>query len=218
MKIKVLSFTLFILFWVSSVALADLATDLENKYNGIKTWSADFDQVTYVEMLKQTLSKKGKIWVARPNQLRIEYKTKPNKIYASNGKKLWIYKDDEKTAWQFNKPKKVISKEAWSFLGGLKDLSVIFDILPDLDEPKGHLKIKNKRLKKLFLIPKNTNAAVLKITLGIDSKDMTVKEAVLFNSSGNVTHYVFKNIAFDNVLNPELFVLPKTPKRKIIKK
>jgi len=217
-QLKILLLLLLFFVCLSENAFADLAADVENRYNSLKSWSADFDQTTFVEMLNLKLSKKGKIYVARPNQLRIEYTTKPSKIYVSNGKKLWIYKNSDNTAWQFNKPKKVISKEAWSFLSGLKDLSSIFDIIEDLNEPKGSLRIKNKRLKKLFLIPKNKGASVLKITLGVDPKNLIVKEAVLFNSSGNTTHYVFKNICFDKNLSSQLFVLPKEPKRKIIKK
>jgi len=107
---------LFVFFAVN--AFADLATDVESRYNGITSWSADFDQTTYVKMLKQKIRKKGRIAVARPKKLRIEYTSKSGRIYASNGKKLWIYKNDSPTAYQFSKPKKVISKEAWSFLGG----------------------------------------------------------------------------------------------------
>lgn len=199
------------------VDAASLASQVEAKYNSLKSWQADFSQTTYVEMLKQKLSKKGKIAVARPNQLRIEYQSVPQKIYASNGKKLWIYKQDDLTAWQFSKPKKVISQEALSFLSGLKNMSNIFDVVTDLKDPKGYLKIQDSSLKKLYLIPKKRDA-VLKIVLGVDLKSLVVKEAVLFNTSGNVTHYAFKGVQFDLSFAEGYFELPKTPKRKIIRK
>lgn len=198
-------------------AFADLAGDVARRYNALKSWAADFEQTTFVEMLGQTVSKKGKIAVARPNKLRIEYLTKPFKIYASNGKRLWVYRRDSKTAYLFDKPEKVISKEAWTFLGGLKNLTSIFDIMEGLTEPEGLLKIKSRRLKKLTLVPKNRDAAVLRLTLGVEPKELTVKEAVLVNASGNVTHYRFKNIVFNPVVSKDQFELPEKPKRKIVK-
>ncbi|MBF0106990.1 MAG: outer membrane lipoprotein carrier protein LolA [Deltaproteobacteria bacterium] len=194
-----------------------LAVQIESRYTALQSWSADFTQTTFVEMLEDQIVKQGKIIVARPNKIRIEYTSSPYKIYASNGDKLWIYKHNDPTAWQFNNPQKVISEEALSFLSGLKNMSEIFEIETTLDEPEGYLKIKNRGLKKIHLIPKKTDA-VLKITLGVDAKNTLIKEAVLFNTSGNVTHYSFEGIVFNKNTSDDLFVLPKEPKRKIIKK
>ncbi|MBU0506547.1 outer membrane lipoprotein carrier protein LolA, partial [bacterium] len=199
------------------IASSDLAKDVESKYQQTESWQANFDQTTYVEILKQNLKKQGAISVKKPNKLRISYTSAPQKIYVSDGKKLWIYKENEKTARQFNKAKNIINKEALSFLGGLKNLSELFTVIEDLNEPKEYLKIKNKQLKQLHLIPQDKNSPVLKLTLGIDPHNTTIKEAVLFNASGNVTHYLFSNIIFDQKYPDNYFTLPKEPKRKIIK-
>jgi len=214
---KILIFIISLALISSSNAFADFADDVEQKYNGLSSWQSAFIQTTHVEMLKQNLTKNGKISVLRPNQIRIEYQTKPEKIYASNGKKLWVYKKNDDTAFQFDKPKEVISKEAWSFLSGLQNLSKIFDIQYVGTEPKGPLKITERRLKKLFLQPKNNDAVVRSITLGVDRRTLIVKEAVLLNISGNLTHYKFSDHFFDEKLKNDLFTLPKKPKRKIIK-
>jgi outer membrane lipoprotein-sorting protein len=194
-----------------------LAEKVETQYNKTNSWQADFEQTTYVEILKQKLKKKGSIAVKKPNKLRINYTSAPNKIYVSDGKKLWIYKEQEKTARQFSKAKKIINKEALSFLGGLKNLSELFTVIENLNEPKEYLKITNKSLKKLHLIPQDKNSPVLKLTLGINANKGTIKEAVLFNTSGNVTHYLFNNIVFDQDFSDNYFTLPKKPRRKIIK-
>ena len=54
------------------------------------------------------------------------------------------------------------------------------------------------------------------MTLGVNAKDLSVREALLYNASGNVTHYIFSNIVFDQKTDEALFELPKEPKRKII--
>jgi outer membrane lipoprotein carrier protein len=193
-----------------------LSADLEARYDTLKSWQADFNQTTHVEILNQKLKKQGFIAVARPNKIHISYHN-PAKTYVSNGKKLWIYKDD-KTALQFNKPKKIISKEALSFLSGLQNLSKLFDVKKTEKNSTQKLGFNNKKLSHLDLIPKDDLSAVIKITLGIDSKEHIVKEAILYNVSGNITHYEFNKLAFDLNLDPTLFTLPGKKKRKIIRR
>lgn len=216
---RIFFISFFVLILVSSVSKASTATDVQQKYNQVTSWQADFVQSTYVEMLKETVEKTGRIRVKRPGNLRIEYDYKDDKkIYASNGKFLWVYKDKEDKAYLFKKPKKVISKEAFSFLTGLKDLNAIFDVLDDLKEDHMPLKISNSKLKKVYLVPKEAGASILRLILGVRVQDGVVEEAVLMNSSGNTTHYKFSKVQFDPQLNESLFVLPETPKREIVKK
>lgn len=218
-KTAVKSLGLFLFLFMAWPVQADFAKQVEQKYDALASWSATFVQTTYIEMLKETVEKSGLLKVKRPNGLHIAYHHKGgDKIYASDGKDLYIYKTDDTIAYRFKKPKKVISKEALSFLSGLKNLSTLFDVLDDLNEHEDTLKIKDRSLKKLFLVPREPGASVLRITLGIDAKDMSLKEAVLYNASGNITHYAFSDFQFNPSLADSLFQLPDEPKRKIIKK
>lgn len=203
------------LFFTPTLGHAALASSVESHYKTLNSWRANFIQTTFIEVLNDNIQKQGAISVLRPDKIHIEY-TNPKKVYVSDGKKLWIYSDDA-TAWEFNRPKKIISEEALSFLSGLKELSTLFDVMEDLDETKGYFKINDTQLKKLFLIPKDKNADILKIALGIDAQNH-VKEAVLFNVSGNISHYEFRDITPNAALDAQLFTLPDKKNRKIIKK
>lgn len=199
-------------------AADSVVTALEKNYASLKNWSADFTQTTFVEMVGQNLIKEGRIQVMRPDKIRIAYTTDPQKTYVTDGKKLWVYKESENSAWEFEDSRRLLSEEALSFLSGLNDVDHLFQIVNGLKEPEGYLKINDGNLKKIFLVPLNEESSILKITLGVDAKDFTVREAVLFNTSGNVTHYDFKNMVFDTALGADVFTLPKEPKRKIVKK
>lgn len=199
------------------VCAQSLPQNLEAHYAGLTAWSADFEQTTYIEMLDQKAVKVGKIAVMRQGKVRVEYVTEPSKIYACNGKKLWVYKETEDTAWQFDKPKTVMSAEAWSFLSGLSNMSELFNVSEASAEPDGPLVIANKKLKKIYLTPKQQDS-IQKIIVGIDEGTLTIQEAVLYNTSGNITHYLFKNVALNPTLDDALFNLPAEPKRKIVKK
>lgn len=191
--------------------------DLEKEYQGHQSWEIDFTQTSFVESLNQNLTKKGKIFGSRPDFLKIDYLTEPLKSYLYNGKKFWIVNHEIKEAQEFQDPGRVMSSEALSFLGGLNKISELFEVIEDLNEPETFLKIKDNTLKKIALLPKDEDSSILRLTLGIDAQKNVLKEAVLFNISGNVTHYVFEKFNFDKKLDPELFELPEKIKIKIVK-
>lgn len=219
LKKTTLIFLVSFFFITKVLAADDFIAQLQAKYSSLVSWTADFEQTTLVEMLNQTLVKQGKITVARPDKIRIEYLSTPEKIYLSNGIKLWVYKPSETTAWQFDHPQAIISQEALSFLGGLNDMATLFKIQPATPPAQGGLTITDVSLRQIDLVPYQQDA-VQKITLGVDPKTFVVTEALLYNTSGNVTHYKFSNIAIATVsqIPDSFFELPKEPKRKIVKK
>lgn len=196
---KIISFALILSFfsisvWASKASLQQI----ETQYKNLKSWQATFEQTSYIEVLDQNLSKQGRIFAVRPDKIRIEYESTPKKTYITNGKKLWVYQNATNSAEEFHNPETLISKEALSFLSGLSRLSENFTLIENLKEAKGFFKITDKTLKKVGLIPKGPSN-ILRLTLGIDPDTLKLREAVLYNSSGNVTHYKFSKVEFDKV-------------------
>lgn len=192
-----------------------LLFDLQTRYQNLKSWQADFEQKSRIEVLEQTLNKHGSIKVVRPDNMRIEYETEPRKIYLFNDKMLFVYQPETKSAQKFKTPDKLIGREALSFLSGLDGIANLFEVIADPKEAGGFFKIEDPRLKIVGLIPKDENSQLLRLTLGIDPKTLTLKEAVLFNASGNVSHYRFSRVEFDKQIDRTNFELPKNEKIKI---
>ncbi|MCP5464006.1 MAG: outer membrane lipoprotein carrier protein LolA [Deltaproteobacteria bacterium] len=204
-------------FLNSSFVLAGVAKAVESRYNQLKTWQAQFEQRTFVEMVKQEMIKSGQIQVLRPNRLKVSYQSVPQKTYLSDGKNVYVFKQDDDVAYVFGQAKKIISPEALSFLGGLQNLSDHFEIFEDLKQPEGSYQIKDKNLKILTLLPKSKDASLLRITLGVDAKEHLVREAVLFTASGNVSYYRFSDTKIDTPLSDSLFTVPKGKKLRKMK-
>lgn len=220
---KILFCSLAVIFSMSATPLAFAKTDvvnaqaIESRYQSLSSWEADFTQTSYIEVLSQNLTKTGRIQVVRPDKLRIDYQSEPEKTYIVNGKMLWVYQPSTQSAQEFKDVQSLISKEALSFLSGLAHLTDLFEVMSDLKEPEQYLKIQDAKLKKITLIPKDPDSAILRLTLGVESKTLTLKEAVVFNASGNVTHYKFDHIKFDTHISDKAFVLPENEKIKITK-
>lgn len=215
---------LLILFGLLTLAPAAIAgaekqnqllSDLQTRYQNLKSWQADFEQKSRIEVLDQTLNKRGSIKVVRPDSMRIAYETEPRKIYLFKDKTLLVYQPETQSAQKFKNPDKLISREALSFLSGLDGIAGLFEVIADLKEAEGYFKIEDPKLKIIGLIPKDENSQLLRLTLGIDPKTLTLKEAVLFNASGNVSHYRFSAVEFDKKIGEDDFELPKNEKIKI---
>jgi outer membrane lipoprotein-sorting protein len=191
---------------------------LEARYQALSYWGCVFTQTSHVDVLNQDVTREGSIAVAKPSRMRIDYAGDPKKVYIVNGKKLWVYQPDANVADEFDDPEKLISREALSFLGGLGDIGELFDAIPNLPEAKEFFTIKDAALKKISLVPKDATSPILRITLGVDEKTTTVKEAVLYNASGNVTHYAFSDVSFDQPVEAAAFELPKDIKIEVTQK
>lgn len=207
-------FLLTFLFFSNSVHATDLLTRLEARYADLKSWQADFTQTSYVAVLEQNLSKEGKIAALRPDKIRIDYFSDPQKTYVVNGKTLWVMdpvgaNHDSPVVQEYKNANAMLSPEALGFLKGLADLSALFVVTKKELSPPANLGMTDKSLMQLTLVPRDVDSAITALMLGVDANTLTLKEAMLFNDSGNVTHYEFQNTVFDAVLNAQDFKKPK---------
>lgn len=192
-------------------------TDIESHYQTLSQWQMTFTQTTHVDALEQNMTKQGQIIAVRPNRLRIDYTTEPQKSYIYNGKTLWIHHPKTNEAQEFRDANQVLSSEALSFLSGLNKVTEFYSAIIDLNQPDGTFKITDSKLKVLSLLPKNPGGEILRLTLGIDATTRDIREAVLFNASGNVTHYSFSRSETPHSLTENSFALPSKAKVNVIK-
>ncbi len=191
----------------SSLVLADSQVDqLQLTYRQAKDWQADFVQSTYVDLLKQTVQKKGNLKVKKPGKLRIEYQEEGGRLYVSDGKKLWVYSPDDGQVELFPKLSKILAREALTFLEGWGEVEKEFNVNAHSAQEKRDSMIRDQALSILKLVPKKKDSSIEQIFLGLDAKkDFLVRELTFLNASGNRTHYLFSNIKINLGLKDELF-------------
>lgn len=182
---------------------------LKQNYQNVNSWQADFTQSTFVEILNNTVDKKGSITIKKPGKLLLEYKDAIGKKYISNGQKLWLYVPGDSQVEVYAKISKLVAKEALSFLEGLGDLDKEFIVAEIAKLDPDRALFTGKALEILSLMPRDSASGLERILLGVDQKNI-VSEMVLFNPSGNMTHYVFTNVQLNPNLNDEMFEF-KTP-------
>src|SRR6266478_6627470 len=105
MSIRVSAMLLFIAvaFFAESAPLSE--SDLKNFLAGIRanrTTQADFQEERVMRLMKKPIVSSGKIWFQPPNKFRREVKGDSPSITVSDGRQLWIYYPNFKSAERYS--------------------------------------------------------------------------------------------------------------------
>src|SRR4051794_7978042 len=70
---------------------AELAQSLQKKYDGIRDFSADFVHNYRSGALRKQMTEKGHVLIKKPGKMRWQYTTPEEKLFVSDGVKLYSY-------------------------------------------------------------------------------------------------------------------------------
>lgn len=175
---------------------------IEATYYSLTDLSAKFTQETKVELIDRTVMKSGTFLFKKGGKLRIGYDGKDGKNYVSDGTTLWIFiPGDEASLQTFAVNDETVPKEALSFMSGFGKLKKEFtvtasnafkDVLPSTTA--------------LHLVPR-AKAKHYDSLDALFGPDHLLKELIVTNTSGNVSHYKFSDIKTNSNLSDKLFTL-----------
>lgn len=192
---------IILLTFFSKVLLAADASDIQSTYQGLNSLYADFTQSTYVKLIEKNITKKGKLYLAKPGKMRIEYNPPHAKHYISDGKKLWIIDMDLDQTEEFKLDGDVVPQEAMDFLNGFGNIDKLFQI------KDWNYKKKKDGFTYLTLSPKNKDAQYLFLNCEFN-KEKILNILEIHNKSGNVSIYQFDKIRINTPLPTDLFSDP----------
>jgi outer membrane lipoprotein-sorting protein len=93
---------LALLFIANSAPLSE--PDLKNLLNGIRQnriTQADFQEQRMIRLMKKPILSSGKVWFQAPNKFRREVKGSSPSLTVSDGRQLWIYYPNFKSAERY---------------------------------------------------------------------------------------------------------------------
>lgn len=174
---------------------ADPFQQLEEKYQNVASFSADFVQETTIELLEQTKQQSGHLILA-PKRFRIEYQKPKAQHYVYDGQTLWIYTPQHKEVEIYEEATREISEEALDFLGGLGNLKKRFR-LARTEKKSGQI--------QFTLIPKKKKLNFKEVILSVAEKDLVVQEVTLIPKQGNRSHYRFSDVKTGGSVSEKTF-------------
>ena len=186
---------------------AELAVSLQQKYDRIKDFSANFVQSYTSGVLKRKRTdERGMLWVKKPGKMRWDYKTPDEKQFVSNGVKTYFYVPEDKQVFVASLPDDDSVSTRILFLAGKGNLAR--DFTPSLvalpaGAPGG--------AKALKLVPKTAQADFEWLMLFVDPATLALRGLASTDAQGGTSTFLFNNVK-ENVGVPESVFEFKMPR------
>ncbi len=174
---------------------------IQNHYEKILTFEADFTQKSYVKMMNETQDVKGRVQIKKPGKMRWVYGAPDTQILISNGKIIWLYVPEEEQATKVPVESIYSSNTPALFLAGKGKLTQAFDVESVSQEDKKIL---------VTLVPKSAEQGLARLVLQGDKKNYQITGSTVYDKLGNKTEIRFSRIQVNHEILEEQFQL-KTP-------
>jgi len=184
----------------------EVATALQQRYERIKDFSADFVQSYLSGVLKRKRSdERGTLWVKKPGKMRWDYKTPEKKEFVSDGLKTYFYVPENKQVFVASLPADDSVSARILFLAGKGNLAR--DFTPSLVAPPGGAPAGSRVLK---LVPKAAQADFEWLMLFLDPATLALRGLASTDAQGGTSTFLFNNVK-ENVGVPDSLFVFKMP-------
>ena len=203
------AFTILIL---PRTILADISDQqaldaIQNHYEKILTFEANFIQESYIRMMNQTQSVEGKVKIKKPGKMRWVYGAPEEQVLISDENTLWLYIPEEEQATKVPVESIYSSNTPALFLAGQGKLTQAFNV-----------ESVNQQKKKIIvtLIPKTTQESLARLVLFADKKNYQITGSTVYDKLGNKTTIRFNQIRVNKKISEKQFQLNTPPNVEIL--
>jgi outer membrane lipoprotein carrier protein len=167
----------------------ELAEALQRKYDGIRDFSADFVHTYRGGVLKRQLSESGTLLVKKPGKTRWEYKVPEQKLFVSDGVKIYYYIPEDKQVIVSDMPSGDRAATPALFLAGKRH--VTRDFTPTLETLPPGMPAGSRVLK---LVPKVPQQDYDWLILALDPTTLALRGLVTGDAQGGTSSFTFSNL------------------------
>lgn len=174
----------------------EIIAGIENRY-ATKGFSAKFSQESTIKAMDITDTASGNIFVKAPGMMRWEYEKPDKQLIITDGKKLWVYRQDDNQVMVGESPYFFGNGKGSGFLSDIKMIREKFNIALD-DKSTGKYYV-------LKLIPKEKTFDISMIYLSISVNTFDIIQITTYNSYNDETKIYLKNIEFEKHIDGSMF-------------
>jgi outer membrane lipoprotein carrier protein len=180
----------YICFAEIPLSINELTERLQQNYEKINDFKANFIQETTVKSIKKTDKEEGIVYLKKPNNMFWNYTSPKAKKFIINAHKTWLYLPAEKVVYIQESERIFQSKILIKFLAGLGKLKDDFTI--NYAEPKNLDKDDNYLL---VLTPLGKNPSLNPFRITVDKSSYLILQVKFEDTMGNSTILKFSNIS-----------------------
>ena len=210
---KIVAFlAIFTILTIPRTLLADTSDQqaldaIQNHYEKILTFEANFIQESYIRMMNQTQSVEGKVKIKKPGKMRWVYGAPEEQVLISDENTLWLYIPEEEQATKVPVESIYSSNTPALFLAGQGKLTEAFKV-----------ESVNQEKKKIIvtLIPKTAQQSLARLVLFADKKNYQITGSTVYDKLGNKTTIRFNQIRVNKKISEKQFQLNTPPNVEIL--
>jgi outer membrane lipoprotein carrier protein len=166
-----------------------LARALQRKYDTVRDFSTDFVHSYQGGVLRKTVTERGRLLVKKPGKMRWAYTGDEQKVFVSDGRKLYSYIPADKQVYVGSVPADDQASTPALFLAGkgqlLRDFVISAGALPT-GAPAGSAALK--------LVPKRGDGDYEWLGLVVDEASLQLRMLVAGDKQGGQSTFTFTNM------------------------
>ncbi|HXI56283.1 MAG TPA: outer membrane lipoprotein chaperone LolA [Polyangia bacterium] len=172
---------------------------VQKRYDSAGDFRAHFTQTLTNPTFNRKTTSTGEVLLKKPGRMRWNYQTPEEKMYLSDGDRLWLYEPEDKQAFK-QELKSSQLPAALAFLTGKGKLAEQFDI-SFADKPS----FGTVRDYVLLLQPKQPQPQLKSMLFVVDPDSFHVRQSVLFDGQGNTNDMAFSDVKVNSGIGDPTF-------------
>ncbi len=181
----------------------DTARALQQKYDRVKDFTADFSHLYEGGVLKRKTTEQGTVAIKKPGKMRWEYRAPEKKTFVSDGRMIYSYIPADKQVISSDAPREDEATTAVLFLAGkgnlVRDFDVTFADPPSADRVALRLNPRQKQRDYDWLV------------ITVDRATMQIRALTAADQQGGRSTFQFTNYRENTGLSDSVFAF-KIPK------
>jgi outer membrane lipoprotein carrier protein len=176
---------------------AETARLIQQKYDKVRDFTADFTQTYQGGVLRKTSTEKGTLQVKKPGRMRWEYTSPEQKLFVSDGQKIYSYIPADRQVIVSSVPTDDRATTAVLFLVGKGDLARDFNVsYAEATEPD---------TIALKLDPKSRQADYDWLELVVHRESLQIRTLIAAEREGGRSTFQFTNYRENTGLADKIF-------------
>lgn len=188
-----------------AVPAADLPDLIQERYESLKTFQADFVQELTNVASGEVETREGRIWFRQPSQVRWETSVPEKELLVVGPEYAWDYIEDEELVLKYSVVSLLDSKTILRFISGqanIKEDFVVKSEWPGADEVREKW---GKGLTVLQLVPKEAEPGMVLAFIGVEPDTGLLRQVMIVDFYGNGNELRLSNVELGIELGEDMF-------------
>jgi len=191
--------------------LRQLVNDLDRNFSQMKNFSADFIQISGLSKtnLNQTREDSGHLYLAKDHKMRFEYQKPEVRLWVSNGKTVYSYDPEERTATKEQVKESTADMLPLMYLVGQSGLKDKFEVTEVVRKPS----FPGNRVLQLRLKKKNED--IKHIEIEVDPQRKLIVWMLIVDTADLTHQFIFTDIQTNSKIPDSRFEFTPPPGTRI---